>query len=108
MVNLQTVVRDRLQASPSQIQAFCQRWQIVELALFGSILRDDFRADSDIDVLITFAPNPTWTLFDVMNMQRELEHMLGRQVDLLEREELRNPYRKAEILKTYQVIYASQ
>jgi uncharacterized protein len=107
MVNLQTVVRDRLQASPSQIQTFCQCWQIVELGLFGSILRDDFRADSDIDVLITFAPNPTWTLFDVMNMQRELEHMLGRQVDLLEREELRNPYRKAEILKTYQVIYAS-
>jgi uncharacterized protein len=107
MVNLQTIVRDRLQASPSQIQTFCQRWQIVELGLFGSILRDDFRADSDIDVLVTFAPNPTWTLFDVMNMQRELEHMLGRQVDLLEREELRNPYRKAEILKTYQVIYAS-
>ncbi len=98
---------DRLGATPEQIAALCQRWKITEFALFGSILREDFCPDSDVDVLVTFAPNDGWSLFDLMNLQRELEAIVGRPVDLLEKRDLKNPFRRSEILQTYQVIYAS-
>ncbi|MBD0311098.1 MAG: nucleotidyltransferase domain-containing protein, partial [Microcoleus sp. T1-bin1] len=64
-----TAVKERFKASPSQIADFCQRWNIIELALFGSILRDDFRPDSDIDILASFAANSSWNLFDFIQMQ---------------------------------------
>lgn len=97
----------RLGVTPEQISALCNRWRITEFALFGSILREDFRPDSDIDVLVTFAPNDGWSLFDLMNLQRELEAIVGRPVDLLEKRDLKNPFRRSEILRTHQVIYAS-
>ena len=88
---------------------FCQRWQIIEFSLFGSILRNDFRPDSDIDVLVTFAPNATWTLFDHVDMQDELQEILGRPIDLVSRhgiENSRNYLRRQAILDSAQVIYA--
>jgi predicted nucleotidyltransferase len=57
IAQLQTLMNERLNVSPSQIADFCQRWKIIEFALFGSVLRDEFRPDSDVDVLVTFAPN---------------------------------------------------
>ncbi len=87
--------------------AFCCRWKVVEFGLFGSALRDDFNAGSDIDVLVTFAPEAQVSLFDLAQMQIELESLFGRPVDILEKDALRNPFRKREILKTAQVIYAS-
>lgn len=107
-LDLQQVLRDRLHVSLADIEAYCQRWQITEFALFGSVLRDDFRPDSDVDVLIIFAPNHDWNLFDVMEMQRELEALFGREVDLVQKKELKNPYRRANILKTHRVVYANQ
>jgi len=92
------------------INQFCQRWRIIEFALFGSILRPDFRADSDVDVLVTFQPEAHWTLFDLVYMQEELKAMLGRPVDLIERagvEASRNPIRRAAILDSAQVICTS-
>lgn len=106
-LKLKDQVRKRLNATPEQIAGICQRWKIVEFALFGSILREDFRPDSDVDVLVTFEANDGWSLFDVMNLQRELEAIVGRRVDLLEKRDLKNPFRRSEILKTHQVIYAS-
>jgi uncharacterized protein len=105
--NVQDVLINRLGTSFETIAEFCQRWKITEFALFGSVLRDDFHPDSDIDVLVTFAPNDGWSLFDLMNLQRELESMVGRRVDLLEKRGLQNPFRRAEILRTHQVIYAN-
>jgi uncharacterized protein len=99
-------VTDRLGAAPEQIAELCQRWKITELALFGSILREDFRPDSDVDLLVTFAPNDCWSLFDVMNLQRELESIVHRPVDLIEKRDLKNPFRRSGILRTHQVIYA--
>jgi len=64
---------------------FCRRWQVTELALFGSILRDDFRPDSDIDFLVTFAPTAHWGLLAHVRMERELSQMLDRPVDLIEK-----------------------
>lgn len=90
-----------------KIAEFCDRWKITELALFGSVLRDDFRPDSDVDVLVTFAPEAEWSLFDLVGMQEELKAMFGREVDLVERKGLRNPFRRHEILSTKQVVYAS-
>ena len=89
-----------------KIGEFCQRWEIVEFSLFGSVLRDDFNAQSDIDVLVVFADDAEIGLFDIAQMQIELKEIYGRPVDVIEKASLRNPYRREEILKTAQVLYA--
>ncbi|MEP7284511.1 MAG: nucleotidyltransferase family protein [Chloroflexota bacterium] len=94
-----------------RIAEFCRRWQVIEFALFGSVLRDDFRPDSDIDVLVTFAPGVGWSLFDIVHMRDELSEIFGREVDLGERPTLEkdpNYIRRKEILSTVQVIYATR
>jgi hypothetical protein len=93
-----------------KIADFCQRWEIVELALFGSVLRDDFSDDSDLDVLVTFAPTSRWTLLDHVEMQEELKEIVGRSVDLVSRrgiERSRNVIRKKAILDSAEVYYAA-
>jgi predicted nucleotidyltransferase len=92
-----------------KITDFCQRWKITEFALFGSVLRDDFRSDSDVDILVTFDPDAHRTLFDLVDMQDELEAMFGRKVDLVSRrgiERSRNYLRRKAILNSAQIIYA--
>ena len=99
-----------IEISTDKIADFCQRWKIREFALFGSVLRDDFRADSDVDILVTFASDAHRTLFDLADMQDELEAMFGRKVDLLSRrgiEKSRNYLRRQAILNSAQVIYAA-
>ncbi|MDX2241637.1 MAG: nucleotidyltransferase family protein [Leptolyngbyaceae cyanobacterium bins.302] len=93
-----------------QLTQFCQRWNINELALFGSVLRDDFHPNSDIDVLITFAPNAKRGVFALAQMQEELESIFGRAVDLVSRQAIersQNPIRRQNILKSAQTIYAA-
>ena len=85
----------------------CQRWRIIEIGFFGSILRDDFAEGSDVDVLVSFAPNSSWTLLDLVDIQDELSQLLRRKVDLVEREALRNPFRRKEILRTLELVYAA-
>jgi predicted nucleotidyltransferase len=96
----------RLGISQDQIAAFCQRWLVAEMALFGSVLRDDFRPDSDIDVLVDFVPDATWSLFDISRMRLELSSLLGREADLVQTNGLRNPFRRRAILSNRKVIYA--
>jgi predicted nucleotidyltransferase len=101
---------DRLPVDKQALQQFCKRWKITELGLFGSVLRDDFHQDSDIDVLVTFAPDAHWTLMDHVVIQDELSHLLGRKVDLVSRrgiEQSRNYLRRKEILDSAKVIYAA-
>lgn len=93
-----------------EIAAFCKRWQVTELALFGSVLRDDFDPDSDVDVLVRFEEEARRTLFDMSHMQDELSRMLSRQVDLMERaavEQSRNYIRRKVILQSAETIYAA-
>ena len=93
-----------------EISQFCQRWQIKELALFGSILRPDFRPESDVDVLVDFQPETSWSLFDLVDMYEELKQIFQREVDLVTRRSLRyslNPKRSHAILSTSEVIYAT-
>jgi len=89
------------------LAAFCRKWRIRELSIFGSALRDDFSPDSDLDFLVSFEQGTTWDLFDLVDMKAELEAHYGRSVDLVEKEALRNPWRKREILKTREVVYAA-
>ena len=89
-----------------KIAEFCKRWGITEFALFGSALRADFRPDSDVDVLVSIDPKAHIGLFEIAEMIIELEDMFKRHVDLVEKEGLRNPYRRSEILNTARVVYA--
>lgn len=91
----------------ADIGRFCQKWQITELALFGSVLREDFGPESDVDALVTFRPGAPWTLWHLIEMRDELAALLGRPVDLVEKSALRNPFRRREILATQRVVYAS-
>jgi len=85
----------------------CRRWGITQFSLFGSVLRPDFRPDSDVDVLLTFSPDARWTLLDITRLQDELALILGRSVDVVEEKSLKNPFRRREILRTRQVLYAA-
>ena len=92
------------------IADLCRRWKITEIALFGSVLRDDFRSDSDIDVLVTFASDADWSLFDHVEMRDELRLILKRDVELVSRrgiERSRNPIRRKAILESAEVFYAA-
>ena len=90
-----------------QLSRFCRQWKVVQFALFGSILRDDFRDDSDVDCLVTFAAEAQWTLFDLTRMQEELETIFGRAVHLVSRrglESSRNYLRREAILSSAEVV----
>lgn len=93
-----------------KIADFCRRWKITEVALFGSVLREDFSPESDVDVLVSFAPDARWSLLDHVEMQDELKIIFGRNVDLISKrgiERSRNPIRRKEILESAEVIYAA-
>jgi len=93
-----------------EIKAFCQKWQITEFALFGSVLRDDFRPDSDIDVLVTFAPESQRSLFQLVTMKDEIEAIFGRKVDLVNRRSIErspNYIRRKAILNTARTVYVA-
>ncbi|MCF6156150.1 MAG: DNA polymerase subunit beta [Candidatus Brocadia sp.] len=92
--------------SQQKIANFCRKWKITELALFGSVLNRNFRPDSDIDVLVSFTEDAQWSLFDSVRMQEELKEIFGREVDLVEKAALRNPFRRHSILRSKEVIYA--
>lgn len=89
------------------IGEFCRKWKIVEFSLFGSILRDDFNARSDIDVLVKFAPDAAVTLLAFTTMQDQLVQMFGRPVDLVEKRGIVNPFLRHDILTTRRVLYAA-
>lgn len=90
-----------------ELAAFCHRWKVRELSVFGSALRDDFGPDSDVDILVSFEPAADWSLLDLVVMREELSALVGRDVDLVEQEALKNPYRRAAILHSKRVLYAA-
>ncbi|TAD80276.1 MAG: DNA polymerase subunit beta [Oscillatoriales cyanobacterium] len=104
------MIASKVAIDENQISAFCHRWKITEFSLFGSALRDDFQPESsDIDVLISFAPDAHWTLFDWADMEDEIQQIFQRKVDLISRrglERSRNQQRRQAILDSAQIIYA--
>jgi uncharacterized protein len=100
----------KVQLPQQALTAFCQKWQIEEMSFFGSVLREDFRPDSDIDIMVSFEDNSTWGILELVRMKRELKALLGREVDLLTKksiEQSHNWIRRQEILGTAQVIYVA-
>ena len=85
----------------------CRRWQIRELSVFGSVARGSSRIDSDVDLLVTFEPDAPWSTLDIVDLREELASLFGRHVDLVEEKAIRNPYRKASILRDKSVLYVA-
>jgi predicted nucleotidyltransferase len=102
------VIQSRLGVPMETIREFCQRWNIVEFALFGSIVRDDFRPDSDVDVLVKYGPggmpHVPWAPGAI---KVDLEDVLGRSVDIVESGTIRNPYVRRSIMRDLTVYYAA-
>ncbi len=104
------MAKPKIDIPTDKIADFCRHWKITEFAFFGSVLGDDFRPDSDIDVLVTFAPDAEWSLFDHIDMQDELKSIFKRSVDLVSRrgiERSRNYLRRRAILDSAEVFYAA-
>ena len=87
-----------------RLRDFCRTWKITEFALFGSAVRpEEFRVDSDVDVLVSFADDAAWSLFDHVRMCDELCEIFGREVDLLTKRSVErslNRFRRESILTT--------
>ncbi len=96
-----------VRTSSDAFATFCRTWKISELSLFGSVLRSDFRGDSDVDVLVKFEPDANWGLLDLSRMREELSALVGRNADIVDIRGLRNPFRRREILSSREIVYAS-
>jgi predicted nucleotidyltransferase len=101
------MAQPKIDIPEAKIKDFCRRWKIKEFSLFGSVLREEFGPDSDIDVLVAFAPDGGITFDNRVEMLDELAEIFGRQVDLVEKGAIRNPFRRHEILTTKEVVYAA-
>ena len=105
------MARPWIEISKTKLADFCRRWKIAELELFGSVVREDFKPGSDVDMLVTFAPEAEWSLLDHVLMEEELSQIFGRKVDLITRravESSRNWIRREEILKSAEPFYVAR
>lgn len=102
------MIHPSLRLPTEDLSAFCRRWRIARLEVFGSALRDDFRPDSDVDFLVTFAPDASWSLLDLDEMEEDLARLIGRKVDLVSRrgvERSQNWLRRRAILGSAEPVY---
>ena len=98
---------DAIQLPPRKaLTELCQRWQIEELSVFGLVARGSDRSDSDIDLLVTFRPDAPWSTLDLVDLREDLSGLFGRTGDLVEEKAIRNPWRRASILRYKSVLYA--
>ena len=101
---------EQISLDREKIRVFCQKWKIVEFSLFGSVLTNEFRPDSDVDVLVTFAKDAKWKLWDIDEAEQELANIIGRSVDLVERvsvERSSNYLRRNHILNHARPFYVA-
>jgi predicted nucleotidyltransferase len=91
----------------AQIQGFCVKYGVEEISLFGSVLRDDFGPDSDVDVMLKFKPGHGFTFENTPDIQDDLKAIFGRAVDVIEKGRIRNPFRRQAIMNSYHVVYAA-
>jgi uncharacterized protein len=90
-----------------QIRAFCEKYGVEELSLFGSVLREDFAPESDVDVMLKFKPGHGFTFENTPDIQDELQRIFGHRVDVIEKGRIRNPFRREAIMGSYRVVYAA-
>ena len=106
----EAVLHRRMGISHAALVEFCKGWQVTELHLFGSVLSESFSEESDIDILVTFDEEATWGIFDFVRMRDELQTLVGRDIDLIEKvaiERSRNPIRREAILQSARKTYAA-
>jgi uncharacterized protein len=97
----------KIKIEKEKIIVFCKKWNITEFAVFGSALTEDFRPDSDVDILVTFGHGSGITFDNRVDMMDELKSIFGREVDLVEKKAIKNPFRRHSILTTKEVLYAA-
>ena len=107
MTALEKLQKNGINISLSDIKIIVDRYNIKELSIFGSSIRDDFKHDSDIDLLIEFNDSQNISLFDIIDIEEYFEKITNRQVDIVEPAGLKNPYRRETILKSKEVLYAA-
>lgn len=91
-----------------RLAQFARKWKIVELSLFGSVVKpEEFRSNSDVDVLVAFEPDAPWSLWHILDMKHELEELFGRHVDIAERDAVQNPYVRRDIFENRKIVYAA-
>lgn len=108
---LAPTIQHRLRVTPAEIAALCQKWHVTELALFGSVLRDDFNSNSDIDLLASFDPSFQRGLSETLQIREDFTHLFQRSVDVLVKDAIErsaNWIRRQEILETARTIYVAQ
>jgi predicted nucleotidyltransferase len=89
------------------LEGICKKWNIIELAVFGSVLRSDFNENSDIDVIVKFNEKSEISLLDIVEIKTELEKLFEREVDIVELQAVKNPFRRKNILSNIEVLYAA-
>ncbi len=89
------------------LEELCNLWLISEFSVFGSVLGDYFRPESDIDCLIEFSQEAQWDLFDIIELKRQLSDLFNREVDLVEKNSISNPFILKSIEENHQVLYSS-
>lgn len=94
----------RLSVDQEEVARFCREHKIRELSLFGSVLRNDFRSDSDVDVLVEFEPDARVTLFDLVSIHEQLSDLFGRKADVVTKRSL-SPYIRDRVLASREVLY---
>jgi predicted nucleotidyltransferase len=107
METIEKLQKNGISLDYKDIVLLCEKYGINELSIFGSSIRDDFTQNSDIDILVSFGNKPEITLFDIMDLEKEFSQLLKREVDIVEKEALKNPIRKNRILSTREIIYAA-
>jgi uncharacterized protein len=89
------------------IQKWCKAWRVKECSIFGSAIREDFSPVSDVDVLVEYLPGTSWSDEDAQRILEQLERIVGRRVDLVEKRLLRNPFIRYDVLSSRRVLYAA-
>ena len=107
METMQKLQKNGIFLNYNDVVCLCKKYNVNELSIFGSSIRGDFSQNSDIDILVSFEKNTEITLFDIMDLEHEFSNLLKREVDIVEKESLKNPIRKNKILSTREIIYAA-
>ena len=105
METMRKLEKNGIVFSYDDIERICKKYKIIEVSIFGSSLREDFKDDSDVDILIEYSPNAEISLFDEIDISDELSELVNREVHLTDIEELKNPIRRKCILETREVVY---
>jgi len=102
-----TIDQSNIELPTQQIKEFCNKYGVAQFALFGSVLRDDFGPDSDVDVMLKFKPGHGFTFENTPDIQDELRAIFKRKVDVIEMGRIRNPVRRRAIMDSHRIIYAA-